>query len=162
MIGINIFENFLSVTKGVTLICYNTIKIIFIFRLLEFYYIKIKTGLQVYRKDMSRLGRDYLQVGYNAEGKVTDEWFMQLSHKYEVERMELKAKIVEYKEQLRQLSESNQNKEKFLSAVRKFMEMKELTPALLKELIDKIEVHETEGVGKNRTQRIVIHYRFIH
>ena len=26
----------------------------------------------------------------NAEGKVTDEWFMQLSHKYEVERMERK------------------------------------------------------------------------
>ena len=26
-------------------------------------------------------------------GKVSDEWFMQLSHKYEVERMELKTKI---------------------------------------------------------------------
>lgn len=26
----------------------------------------------------------------NASGKVTDEWFMQLSHKYEVERMALK------------------------------------------------------------------------
>ncbi len=29
----------------------------------------------------------------NISGKVSDEWFMQLSHKYEVERMELKAKI---------------------------------------------------------------------
>ena len=32
----------------------------------------------------------------NATGKVSDEWFMQLSHKshkYEVERMELKSKI---------------------------------------------------------------------
>lgn len=28
----------------------------------------------------------------NAIGKVSDEWFMQLSHKYEVERLELKAK----------------------------------------------------------------------
>ncbi len=97
----------------------------------------------------------------NAEGKVTDEWFMQLSHKYEVERMELKAKIVDYKEQLRKLAENNRNKENFMSAVRKFMEMRELTPALLKELIEKIEVYETEGVGKNRTQRIVIHYRFV-
>ena len=26
----------------------------------------------------------------NVSGKVTDEWFMQLSHKYEAERMELK------------------------------------------------------------------------
>ncbi len=97
----------------------------------------------------------------NAEGKVTDEWFMQLSHKYEVERMELKTKIADYKEQLLKLAESNRNKESFIAAIRKFMEMKELTPALLKELIEKIEVHETEGVGKNRTQRIVIHYRFV-
>ena len=97
----------------------------------------------------------------NTEGKVSDEWFMQLSHKYEVERMELKAKIVEYKERLCKLAENTRNKESFISAVRKFMEMKELTPALLKELIDKIEVYEIEGTGKNRTQRIVIHYRFV-
>ncbi len=29
------------------------------------------------------------------------------------------------------------------------------------QLIEKIEVHQIEGVGKNRTQRIVIHYRFV-
>ena len=97
----------------------------------------------------------------NAEGKVTDEWFMQLSHKYEVERMELKAKIAENKERLRRLAENNRNKENFISAVRKFMEMKELTPALLHELIERIEVYETEGTGKNRTQRIMIYYRFV-
>ena len=39
--------------------------------------------------------------------------------------------------------------------------MKMLTKNLLTELIDKIEVHETEGVGKNRTQRVVIYYRFV-
>ena len=36
-----------------------------------------------------------------------------------------------------------------------------LTPGLLWELIERIEVHETEGVGKNRTQRVVIYYRFV-
>ena len=40
------------------------------------------------------------------------------------------------------------------------MEMDTLTAPLLKELIDRIEVSEVEGKGKNRTQRIVIHYRF--
>ena len=29
------------------------------------------------------------------------------------------------------------------------------------ELIDKIEVFPIEGAGKNRTQRLVIHYRFV-
>ncbi|MBQ7294828.1 MAG: DUF4368 domain-containing protein [Clostridia bacterium] len=29
------------------------------------------------------------------------------------------------------------------------------------ELIDHIDVYEAEGKGKNKTQRVVIHYRFI-
>ncbi|NBI77275.1 DUF4368 domain-containing protein [Anaerotruncus colihominis] len=52
-------------------------------------------------------------------------------------------------------------KEQFLKAVRKFMEMKTLTPAILHELVERIDVYQTQGRGKNRTQRIVIHYNFI-
>ena len=36
-----------------------------------------------------------------------------------------------------------------------------MTAPLLRELIDHIDVYETEGTGKNCTQRVVIHYRFI-
>ena len=36
-----------------------------------------------------------------------------------------------------------------------------LTSPLLRELIDHIDVYETEGTGKNRTQRVVIYYRFV-
>lgn len=97
----------------------------------------------------------------NAMGKVTDEWFMQLSHKYEVERLELKTKISELKKQIDNLSSMEQNKESFISAVRKFMEMKTLTGPLLRELIDHIDVYHIEGKGENRTQRVVIHYRFV-
>lgn len=39
--------------------------------------------------------------------------------------------------------------------------MKTLTAPLLRELIDKITVYEIEGAGKNRSQRIVIHYKFV-
>ena len=42
-----------------------------------------------------------------------------------------------------------------------FMEMKTLNPIILKELIEKIEVYHVEGSGKNKTQRIIIHYRFV-
>jgi len=35
------------------------------------------------------------------------------------------------------------------------------TPNILRELIEKIEVYHIEGVGKNRTQRIVVHDKFI-
>ena len=36
-----------------------------------------------------------------------------------------------------------------------------VTPTILRELIDHIDVYETEGSGKERTQRIVIFYRFV-
>lgn len=97
----------------------------------------------------------------NVSGKVTDEWFMQLSHKYEVERMELKSKIAEIKEKIQNLSTMEQNKEHFIKAIRRFMDMQKLTAPLLRELIDEITVYETEGVEKNRSQRIMIHYKFI-
>ena len=41
------------------------------------------------------------------------------------------------------------------------MQMDELTAPLLRELIDHIEVHETQGTGKNKTQRLVIYYKFV-
>lgn len=97
----------------------------------------------------------------NASGKVTDEWFMSLSHKYEVERMELKEKITELRKRLDDMGNCQQGREAFLNAIRKFMEMGTLTAPLLHELIDHIVVHETEGTGKNRTQRVVIFYRFV-
>ena len=97
----------------------------------------------------------------NATGKVSDEWFMQLSHKYEVERMELKAKIADLRSKLMQSDEQQKDRENSTAAVRRFIQMEHLTAPLLRELIDHIDVFETQGVGKNRTQRIVIYYRFI-
>ena len=94
-------------------------------------------------------------------GVVNEESFMQLSQKYETERDELKLKIRQYQEELSEIENLRTSKEQFTLAVRKFMQMETLTPALLNELIEKIEVHSIEGKGKNKTQRIVIHYRFI-
>ena len=53
------------------------------------------------------------------------------------------------------------HKEMFLSTIGKFMEMKTITAPLIRELIDHIEVHETEGEEKYKPQRIVIFYRFV-
>ena len=97
----------------------------------------------------------------NATGKVSDEWFMQLSHKYETERLELKAKITGLRRKLTDMGSRQQERENFIHAIRQFMEMDRLTAPLLRELIDHIDVFETEGVGKSRTQRIVIYYRFV-
>ena len=97
----------------------------------------------------------------NVIGKVSDEWFIELSHKYEKERMDLKAKIADTRHKIEELKNNNSEYEKFISAIRRFMQMDNLTSPLLRELIEHIDIFETEGTGKNRTQRIVIYYRFI-
>lgn len=97
----------------------------------------------------------------NVIGKVSDEWFVELYHKYEKERMDLKAKIADTRHKIEELKNTNSEYGKFISAIRRFMQMDNLTSPLLRELIDHIDIFETEGTGKSRTQRIVIYYRFI-
>lgn len=97
----------------------------------------------------------------NVIGKVSDEWFVELSHKYEKERMDLKAKIADTRHKIEELKNNNSEYGKFISAIRRFMQMDNLTSPLLRELIDHIDIFETDGTGKSRTQRIVIYYRFI-
>ena len=97
----------------------------------------------------------------NVNGKVTDDWFMRLSHKYEVEQEELKKQMFDLKNKLDRLNTAQSSSGGFIRAIRKFMTMQTLTPFVLQELIDKIEVFPIEGTGKNRTQRLVIHYRFV-
>ncbi len=122
----------------------------------------LKTELERLMSRNAKVERNYEKLYEdNMDGKVTDEWFMHMSRKYEEERLELRTKISKLREQQEQLNNKEKEKELFVSAVRKFMEMETLTAPLLHELIDHIDIYETEGTGKNRTQRIVIHYRFV-
>ncbi len=97
----------------------------------------------------------------NATGKVTDEWFTHMSHKYEVERAELKVKIFNLREKVANMQTVQHSKDMFISAIRKFLDMETITAPLIHELIDHIDVYEAEGKGKNKTQRVVIHYNFV-
>ena len=97
----------------------------------------------------------------NVAGKLSDEMFMRFSQKYETERLELKEKIFAYRKRLSEVDEMQLGKEKFIAAVRKFMQMDKLTAPLLQELIDRIDVYEVTGTGKNRKQMIKIHYKFV-
>jgi len=97
----------------------------------------------------------------NVIGKISDERFMQLSSKYDAEQKELRKEI----EKLQAISDKEKqrkfSKNQFLKSVRQFMEMKTLTPIILNELVEKIEVYHIQGVGKARTQEITIHYNFV-
>ncbi len=111
------------------------------------------------REDVTRL---YMKLYEdNATGKISDEWFMEMSGKYEAEKIALKEKTARLQDELTESDKFFNNTERFVRMLRRFMDMKTLTAPVLKELIDRIEVYETEGVGKNRTQRIKIYFRFV-
>ncbi len=46
------------------------------------------------------------------------------------------------------MGEKENEQEEFIHAIRKFMEMRTLTKQVLNELIDHIDVYETQGTGK--------------
>ena len=104
------------------------------------------------------------QLAWNLTGTIREhrENLYEAIKVYEkILQMELKEKIGMLRDKLSALDGQQLKKDAFLAAVRKFMEMGTLTAPLLRELIDHIDVYETEGKGKDRTQHIVIHYRFV-
>ena len=97
----------------------------------------------------------------NVSGKLTDSLFLQFSQKYEAEKLELKAKIADYRKRLNEVDDIRLSKDRFIAAVKRFMAMDYLSAPLLRELIDRIDVYEATGTGKNRKQTIKIHWRFV-
>ena len=51
--------------------------------------------------------------------------------------------------------------EKFIKAIKKYTRIKKLTPNILNELIEHIEVYPTEKVNGTKTQKLVIYYNCI-
>ena len=97
----------------------------------------------------------------NVSGKLSDERFLKLSQRYDEEQQSLKKEIAELESICDKEDSRVYSKNQFLKAVRKFMQMKTLTPTMLHELVERIDVYHIQGTGKNRTQRLVIHYKFV-
>ena len=97
----------------------------------------------------------------NALGKLTDERFEKLSAGYEKEQTELQESSAALREIVNAAQVETVNIQSFLKIVRRYTEPTELTPALLREFVDKIVVHEADKSSGHRVQRIDIHYNFI-
>ena len=97
----------------------------------------------------------------NLSGKIDDDWFKVMSKKYSDEKSEIITASTKIKSEITKIDEQLSNKDQFIGAVRQFLKFDDVTPDILKTLIEKIEVYHAEGSGKCRTQRVIIHYRFI-
>lgn len=97
----------------------------------------------------------------NLFGKLSDERFAKMSQRYEAEQAELAEKMELLRHEIDKLSSNSVSTDLFLSTVRKYTRAKKLTPRMLNELINRIEVHQAEKINGEWVQRLTIHYNCI-
>lgn len=93
---------------------------------------------------------------------ITARNFSMLSQKYQQEQEDLEAKISALSAQLDTDKEQVENVGKWLSLVKQYINLSELSADVLNTLIEKIIIHEaTKDSEGNRVQEIEIFYRFV-
>jgi DNA invertase Pin-like site-specific DNA recombinase len=92
----------------------------------------------------------------NIEGKISDERFAKMSANYEEEQRTLSDRVKELKRLIDSEKESAINVDRFLSLVRKYTDVKELTAEIIREFVEKVYVHQMERIDGQKVQRIRI------
>ena len=95
-------------------------------------------------------------------GKVTSEQFRMLSEGYNEEQRTIQEEIPKLRKAIEDLKASSTNVECFLEIVRKYTDIKELTPEILRTFISKIVIHErSRKHAKDAEQDIDIYFTHI-
>jgi len=97
----------------------------------------------------------------NVSGKISDERFHTMSRRYETEQSELSEKIKSLKAELDKKEDRAMTADMFIKTVRKYTRAKKLTPRMLNELIERIEVYQAEKVNGEQRQKLTIYYNCV-
>lgn len=97
----------------------------------------------------------------NVSGKLSDDRFSKMSRRYEDEQKEISERIKALRAEMDKLSSKAVTADMFISTVRKYTRAKALTPRMLNELIDRIEVHQAEKIDGEWVQHLTIHYNCV-
>ncbi|MCD8328262.1 MAG: recombinase family protein [Ruminococcus sp.] len=92
----------------------------------------------------------------NIEGKISDERFMKMNAAYETEQHTLESRVAELKSLITSEKENSANVDAFLSIVRKYSDIQELTAEIIREFVEKIYVYNAEKVNGKRVHKIRI------
>ena len=97
----------------------------------------------------------------NVSGKLSDDRFAKMSRRYEEEQKELAEKIKKIRSEIEKQSSRSMTTDMFIGLVRKYTRARKLTPRMLNELIEKIEVFNAEKIDGVWEQRLRIHYNCV-
>ena len=97
----------------------------------------------------------------NVSGKLSDDRFAKMSRRYEEEQKELSEKIKKLRSEIEKQNSRAASTDMFVSIVRKYTRARKLTPRMLNELVEKIEVYNAEKIDGEWVQRLRIHYNCV-
>ena len=97
----------------------------------------------------------------NVSGKLSDDRFAKMSRRYEEEQKELSEKIKKLRSEIEKQNSRATSTDMFVSIVRKYTRARKLTPRMLNELVEKIEVYNAEKIDGEWVQRLRIHYNCV-
>lgn len=123
---------------------------------------KRKIALSLKKKRLRELDILFQKVYEdNVIGKLSDEHYTALSAKYDAEQKALKPEIEKLQQELQKEESKSVNVNNFISIVKKYTDIQELTPQLVREFIEKIIVHDAQVIDGERIQEIEIVYNNI-
>ena len=97
----------------------------------------------------------------NIIGKLSDERFMKMSIGYEDEQRTLQAEADTIQNELQREEKKSVDVKRFLAVVKKYTDLTELTPEILREFVDRIIIHAPDKSSGRRLQEIEIIYNHI-
>ena len=122
--------------------------------------------IQISRKQLDRnekriaeLKRLFIKVYEdNANGKLSDDRFEMMSQNYEAEQKQLEAEVITLRQEIEVQERQNENIEKFVQKAQQYVEIAELDPYALRELVQGIYVEAPDKSSGKRVQHIHIKY----
>ena len=97
----------------------------------------------------------------NVSDKLSDDRFAKMSRRYEDEQKELSEKIKKLRSEIEKQSSRSMTTDMFIGLVHKYTRARKLTPRMLNELVEKIEVFNAEKIDGVWEQRLRIHYNCV-
>ncbi len=100
----------------------------------------------------------------NISGKLPDHIFSMFIADYDAEKATLKATIANIRKALEKVRDTEADIDRFAELIQKYTSFEELDRFMLNELIDRITIYETPGMGRYRKGKekiITIYYKFV-
>ena len=94
----------------------------------------------------------------NAKGKLSDERYATMTETLEREQSELKSEVPQMEAFLSGETDKSVGLQKFIEKVKRLTEFTELTPEIVHEYVEKIEVHALRYVDGKRVQLLDIYF----